>query len=60
MNGKYEVHLCRGCIRDLEDYYPYNMPREQLRIVGVAEEDCDNSHLDDYNERLRRRNSDFF
>ena len=60
MDGTYEVHLCIGCIRDLEEHYPYLIPREQLHIVEVAEEDCDNSHLDDYNERLRRRNSDFF
>ena len=60
MDKSYEVHLCRGCIQDLEDYYPYTIPREQLQIVEVTLEECDNFHLDDYNERMRQRNPGFF
>ena len=60
MGGKYEVHLCRGCIRDLEEHYPYLIPREQLRIVEVTLEECDNSNLDKYDQRLRQRNPGFF
>ena len=48
MDKSYEVHLCRGCIQDLEDYYPYTISREQLHIVEVTLEECDNFHLDDY------------
>lgn len=56
---KYEVHLCKGCIKDLEDYFPYLIPREQLHIVEVPVDECDNSNLDNYNERLRKRNQGY-
>lgn len=58
--NKYKLHLCRGCIEDLADYYPYIVPRNMLRILVVPVEQCDNSLLDDYNERLRQRNPEFF
>lgn len=57
---KYEVHLCKGCIADLDEHYPYLVPRNQLHIVEVPVDDCDNSNLDDYNERLKERNPEFF
>ena len=60
MDGKYVVHLCEGCIKDLVEYYPYIVPRELLRIVEVPVEECDNSRLDDYNERMHQRNPEFF
>ena len=60
MDGKYKVHLCKGCIKDLAEYYPDIVPRESLRIVEVPVEECDNSRLDDYNERMRQRNPEFF
>ncbi len=60
MDGKYEVHLCKGCIKDLAEYYPYIVPRESLRIVEVSVEECDDSRLDDYNERMHQRNLEFF
>lgn len=53
---KYEVHLCKGCIKDLEEHYPYLVPREHLKIVEVSVAECDNTNLDDYNERLQKRN----
>ena len=59
MKPKYKVHLCPGCIKDLDEYYPYLMPREQLEITEVSVEDCDNSNLDDYNERLSKRNPEW-
>lgn len=60
MPEKYEVRLCRGCIKDLTEHYPYLVPRDQLRVVEVPEEECDNANLDGYNERLRQRNPTFF
>lgn len=57
---KYEVHLCKGCIKDLDEYYPYLVPREDLEIVEVSVEECDNTNLDDYNERLTERNKEYF
>lgn len=57
---KYKLCLCRACIADLDSYYPYIILRSQLEITEVSDEDCDNTNLDDYNERLRRRNPDFF
>lgn len=54
----WEVHLCAGCIKDLEEHYPYKVPREQLKIVEVPLAQCDNNNLDDYNERLEARNNE--
>ena len=45
---------------DLAEYYPYIVPRESLRIVEVSVEECDDSRLDDYNERMHQRNLEFF
>ncbi len=59
MPDRYEVHLCAGCIRDLANYYPYVYPREQLRVVEVSDAECDNTNLDDYDERLNLRNREF-
>lgn len=58
-NPKYEVHLCTGCIKMLDEDYPYLMPREQLNIVEVPIAQCDNLDLDNYNEKLRKRNPDW-
>ena len=57
--SKWEVHLCPACIQDLENYYPYIVPRKRLAIVPVSMPECDNHHLDDYNERLTTRNKNF-
>lgn len=54
----YKVHLCAGCIKDLDEYYPYLVPREELDITEVPLEQCDNYNLDDYNERLAKRNKE--
>lgn len=59
MKPKYKVHLCTNCIKDLDEYYPYLMPREQLEITEVSFEDCDNNNIDDYNERLAKRNPEW-
>lgn len=59
MNKKYEVHLCKECIQELKNHYPYLVPRDQLRIVEVSTAECDNSNLDTYNGKLRQRNPDF-
>ncbi len=56
----YEVHLCSGCIKDLDEHYPYLVPRDWLRIVEVPVADCDNSNLENYDERLHQRNPRFF
>ena len=53
---KYKVHLCAGCIRMLDEDYMYTMPREQLNIVEVPIAQCDNLDLDNYNEKLTKRN----
>lgn len=55
---KYKVHLCTGCIKELDNDYPYIMVREQLEIIKVPIVLCDNFHanLVAYNERLTRRN----
>lgn len=59
MKPKYKVHLCSKCIKDLDDYYPYLMSREQLEIIEVSAEECDNSYLETYNERLAARNPEW-
>lgn len=56
---KYKVHLCIGCIRMLDEEYPYLMPREQLEITEVPIAQCDNMDLDNYNKKLRKRNPDW-
>lgn len=56
---KWKVHLCAYCIKDLKDYYPYTMPREELDITLVPQYECDNELLDGYNERLSARNADY-
>ena len=56
---KYEVHLCAGCIRMLDEDYPYIMPREHLNIVEVPIAFCDNMDLDNYEEKLRKRNPEW-
>ena len=43
----------------LDEDYPYLMPREQLNIVEVPIAQCDNLDLDNYNEKLRKRNPDW-
>lgn len=57
--AKYEIHLCKFCIQDLDNYYPYIIPRSKLYIVEVPDGECDNHNLDDYNERLKARNPEF-
>lgn len=56
---KYKVHLCIGCIKMLDEEYPYLMPREQLEITEVPIAQCDNIDLDNYSEKLRKRNPDW-
>lgn len=56
---KWKVHLCANCIKDLKGYYPYTMPQDDLDITLVSEDQCDNVHLDNYNERLSARNADY-
>lgn len=56
---KYKVHLCIGCIKMLDEDYPYLMPREQLEITEVPIAQCDNMDLDNYAEKLRKRNPDW-
>lgn len=56
---KYKVHLCAGCIKMLDEEYPYLMPREQLEIIEVPIAKCDNLDLDNYAEKLRKRNPDW-
>lgn len=56
---KWKVCLCANCIKDLDDYYPYVVPRDQLDITEVPEAECDNKLLDGYNERLSARNADY-
>lgn len=43
----------------LDEEYPYLMPREQLEIIEVPIAKCDNLDLDNYNEKLRKRNPDW-
>lgn len=59
MKPKYEVHLCKHCIEQLEEDYYFSMPREQLKIVEVPVAECDNEDLDNYDERLKARNPDW-
>lgn len=56
---KWKVCLCANCIKDLDDYYTYVVPRSQLDITEVPEAECDNKLLDGYNERLSARNADY-
>ena len=56
---KWKVCLCANCIKDLDDYYHYVVPRNQLDITEVPEAECDNKLLGDYNERLSLRNADY-
>ena len=53
----YEVHLCAGCIKQLDEFYPYKTPRSELKIVEVPIAMCDNTLLDNYDERLEARNN---
>lgn len=60
----YEVHLCKGCIKDLEEHYPYLMAREQLTVVEVPYFGCDNTYLgryttEQYNKRMAKRNPEW-
>lgn len=61
MKPKYKVCLCRGCIDYLDEYYGYTIPRNQLEIIEVPLEECDNfePNLDNYDERLTARNPDW-
>ena len=59
MKPKYEVHLCKSCIEQLEEDYYFSVPREQLNIVEVPVADCDNEDLDNYNAKLNARNPDW-
>lgn len=52
----YKVHLCKGCIEMLDEYYPYTVPRETLQITEVPIEECDNKDLANYNQKLIERN----
>lgn len=61
---KYKLHLCPGCIKDLDNYYPYKMPREMLDITEVSIAECDNTCLagsptSEYEQRLMRRNPEW-
>lgn len=56
MKPKYKVHLCRGCIESLEEFYPYMIPKEDLDITEVSVDKCDNSDLDNYDRKLAERN----
>ncbi len=57
--SKWKVRLCANCIKDLDDYYPYVVPRDQLDVTEVPESECDNKLLGGYNERLSTRNADY-
>ena len=70
MNAKYEglpkyrLHLCPGCIKDLDEYYTYVMPREMLDIKEVSVAECDNTLLfsgtvNEYAQRMLRRNPEW-
>lgn len=48
MKNKYKVRLCKNCIDDLDEYYPYLEPRENLEIEMVSVEECDNTILENY------------
>jgi hypothetical protein len=54
----WKVCLCARCIEELDEYYPYLVPREELEITEVPLEECDNygPNLNKYNERLEARN----
>lgn len=58
---KYEVHLCKECIRVLEEeHYPYTIPNEELEIVKVSVYQCDNTvyvkESSMYEEAMKSRN----
>ena len=60
MKPKYKVHLCEGCIEQLEQEWVYTMPKDQVEIVPVATiEECDNYDLDGYEAKLRERNPEW-
>ena len=59
MKPKYKVHLCPRCIEQLEQEWVYAMPREQVEIVLVAPEKCDNYDLDGYEAKLKARNPEW-
>ena len=48
---KLVVHLCDGCIEELNEYNPYLYP---IKVVKVAVQDCDN-----YEENLGKTNWGF-
>lgn len=56
MKPKYEVHLCRECIKALKEFYPYKVPYEQLKIIEVPVNECDNYDIDNYDKKLLARN----
>lgn len=56
----YKVHLCKGCIEMLDEHYPYTVPREALQITEVPIEECDNSDLENYNQKLTERNKLYY
>ena len=48
---RYKIHLCKGCINELNEYNPYiddkgnTIPVNQLDIEVVSKEQCDNFKL---------------
>lgn len=46
------IKLCEGCIKELQRYNPYidfngrTIPLENIEIIRVDVQDCDNSNLD--------------
>ena len=60
MKSKYKVHLCDGCMKELENEWVYILPKSDVEIIRVATvEECDNYDLDNYIEKLSARNPDY-
>ena len=57
----YKVHLCKGCIKELEEYYPYKIWRHEMEVIAVSDEGCDNhgANLENCNSILTERNKDY-
>lgn len=44
---KIKLNLCKNCIDDLDEYYPYLVSRPYLIITETSVNECNNSKLDE-------------
>ena len=57
---KYEVHLCKNCIADVEcGEIEFLLPEADLKLVEVPQSECDHNDMDSYDRIVTERNLDY-